>query len=153
MTTRQFISEASQYSDSIWLERPTDIVRMLQRNKGLEKNLATSVFCFADTSSLKDAAWSWYRLGKKREGDLATILSIAAERLDGAAKTFETYYSMEDAAHLMEDAARAMREVSSFEELSSVSYAFEHCMVLLHYWCDISIPWSDLSPVHAQLMG
>lgn len=148
----EFIVLARAYADEVWLERPQDIDRLLKKNLDIDKNLATCCFAFGTTSDVKDEAWRWYRWGKEGKGDLRTLAALASEFLRGQAQTFEVYFGFTDAASLLLSAASAMGSVTSHDELKRVSYELNHCMMLLHYWCDICIPWAELSLVHADLV-
>ena len=152
MAWEDFLAEAASYSDATWLDVPADIRRMLKKNLELDKNLATSCFAFGDTHNLKDDMWRLYRWGKEGAGDLDTLKMVGCERLSSEAKVFVDYYGFTDAAALLEHASKALAEAPDHEALSKVAYAIEHCLVGLHYWVDISIPWAELSPVHAKII-
>ena len=62
------------------------------------------------------------------------------------------YHAFEDTITLLGDAEEAIGACATHGELRDVAYALEHCLILMHYWTGISIPWAELSPVHAGLL-
>ena len=152
MTPTEFVDRAEAFAQKVWLEQPDDIGRMLHKNLDRDKNLATSCLCLGDTNALKEDAWTWYRWGRDSRGDLATIKGLACERLREAQEYFMDYYAFEDTVALIGDAQVAIGACATHAELRDAAYALEHCLILMHYWTDISIPWAELSPVHADLL-
>ena len=152
MTPAEFVERAHAFAQDIWLVQPADIDLMLHKNLDRDKNLATSCLCLGDTNALKEDAWTWYRWGRDGRGDLATVTALACERLHEAQEYFMDYYAFEDTVELLKDAEDALGRCTSHAELRDVAYALEHCLILMHYWTDISIPWAELSPIHAELL-
>lgn len=147
-----FVERSGDAYDAVWNAPSPDIRRMLHKNIGIGKNLSTSVFAFGDTSAIEGDAWTWYRRGKGRKGDLGTLTSLAAERLTGAAKSFRDCYDFQDTANLLEEAADALGAVNTHAELASVAFALERYLVLIHYWVDAAIPFAELCPAHAEMI-
>lgn len=150
MMPAEFVERAREFAQDIWLDRPDDIGRMLCKNLDRDKNLATSCLCLGDTNALKEDAWTWYRWGRDGRGDLATVKALACERLHEAQAYFMDYYAFADTVALLKDAEGALGSCATHDDLRDVAYALEHCLILMHYWTDISIPWAELSPIHAD---
>lgn len=147
-----FLVKAYRAADAA-LESPMpDVSRMLERQLDIDKNLATSVLCFGACYCLKDQAWLWYRWAKKDEPGLDAIARLASLTLNEAAESFGDCYACTDTADLLHEAAGAMRAATSSAEIASIAYALAHYMITLYYWVDASIPWAELSPVHADLV-
>ena len=152
MGAKEFRDKTLAAAEAGLTEPMPDAGRMLERQLDIDKNLATSMLCFGACYGLKDQAWSWYLWAKEGKDGLPAITRYASETLAAQAASFGDCYACSDAERMLKEASEEMAGAETAEDVEDVAFAVAHYMITLYYWVDASIPWADLSPIHADLV-
>jgi hypothetical protein len=137
--------EINAYVHQYWLTEPGDLANLRKKNNEIAKEFPVYLYCSGHIENIATLIYDFYLRAKRCDGDLETVKSIAAEEADRFSEIFGVYYNMDDLAGFLKRSAAEYREVKSFQELEELSRILQHYLVLMSFWVDLAINWSEVN--------
>ena len=143
--SQELLSKISAATQGIWLDRPTDVDRMVGRNYDTGKEFSVWAYSWGYLSNLGDLMYEYFQVGNAEEGDLATLKMLAARQCRRYAGNFEHSAHMSDCYTLLREAADGFEAVSSHAEFAQLARTLQRYLMQLSFWVDIELPWAEVS--------
>ena len=141
----ELLTQINAATQSIWLDRPADIDRMVGRNFNTGKEFSVWAYSCGNLSNLGDLMYEYFQIGNAGEGDLATLKLLAARQCHRYAENFEHSAHMSDCYTLLRSAANGFEEVASHAEFAKLARTLQRYLMQLSFWVDIELPWAEVS--------
>lgn len=143
--SHELVTTLHDATQSIWLERPADIDRMVGRNYNTGKEFSVWAYSWGYLSNLGDLMYEYFQVGNAEEGDLTTLKFLAARQCRRYAESFEHSAHMSDCYTLLRSAAEGFETVASHAEFAQLARTLQRYLMQLSFWVDIELPWAEVS--------
>lgn len=142
--SNELLTTLRDATQSIWLDRPADIDRMVGRNFDTGKEFSVWAYSWGYLSNLGDLMYEYFQVGNAGEGDLATLKFLAARQCRRYAESFEHSAHMSDCYTLLRSTAEGFEAVASHAEFAQLARTLQRYLMQLSFWVDIELPWAEV---------
>lgn len=149
----EFIRIVESKISEMWVDHPSDIDRMLEREGACGSHFTIVMFVKTDTQNAANTLYQLYSMAKEKNGDLETIKKIGGSYFSFMGNRFRNYYHMNDTVRLSLKAAVLMGQTKTHEDAAELLKAMQRYFNLLAYWVDFSVPWKEMSEEYEKLLA
>lgn len=144
------IKKLDAATKAMWMERPTDVERMVGRNFDTGKEFSVWVYTWGDLGNLGDLLYEYYQIGLSGSGDLVTVRTLASRQCVRYASALKNTAHLNDCVAILDEAAEAFKGVGDFEDLARLSRHLQRYVMHLSFWVDMELPWPEVSELVDQ---
>lgn len=150
MTERKFFAALKRLEDErdrIWSSEPEDLKKLKTVQGAYYHSAPIKLYAESETRECVDYLWYFRLLTRDSKQNFEHLKPVLAGMLEFKADKWIRYYKLERTPTLMRQAAAAVQDLQSREEMVELLDALLQYINRFNFWLDSTIPWLTISSV------
>lgn len=151
MTERKFavaIKKLEEERDRMWSSEPDDLKKLKTIKGAYYQYSPNKLYAESETRECVDYLWNLRTLVRDPKQNFEHLKPVLSGMLEFKADKWIRWYKLEKTPALMRQAAGAVQDLQSREEMVELLNWLLQYMNRFNFWLDTTIPWLAISSVH-----
>lgn len=151
MAERKFsaaIKRLEEERDRMWSSEPDDLKKLKTVQGAYYQFAPIRLYAESETRECADYLWHFRMLARDSKQNFEHLKPVLSGMLEYKADKWVRWYKLENTPALMRQAAAAVQDLQTREEMIEFLNGLLHYMNRLNFWLDSIIPWLAISSVY-----